>query len=233
MTASLRMFLLALLVLVVTSACGKSSMSPTPPTGQPLSVTPLDVQIGVNSTMAVEVSSGSNSLESSVVEGQVGVQRLNQIGTPSFWSLSGKAAGPFKVAFRDNGSEGQATGTIHDKAFVRLVPNEALSAGATQPCGGTYKVGQDIIFWVDAILGPGEARGQAILYMYDSQGQGFPGGTNGMGGPNQFTGSRFRSGLFVSRPMQIATVKVVLKGDGGYTDILTQASYPCQINVVP
>lgn len=218
----------------VLGGCTRNSLGPSPD-NQPLSVTPIDPQIGVNSGMAVEVSSGSANLQSVVLEGQVGVQRLTQSPTTSLWFLSGQAPGRFLVEFRDNSQTGRVSGTVHDKAFVRFVPNEALPPGASQPCGGTYRVGQDIIFWIDAVLGPGRTRGQVFLRLvYDLQGGTRPSyGGNGMGGPNQFTGPRFRTGIMVGGPVRITDVVAVLEGDGGYTDVLTQVSYPCQIDMEP
>ncbi|MDO8424029.1 MAG: hypothetical protein Q7S54_00270 [bacterium] len=238
---SLRSLVLALLVLVVTSACGKSLVGPTPPNSGSLSVTPIDVQIGLNSAMPVEVSSGSAGIQPIVLDGQVGVQRLTQSPTTSLWSLSGQAQGPFKVAFRDNGSEGQVSGTVHDTAFVRLVPNEALPPGTSQPCGGTYRAGQfmEKDFWVDAVLGPGrDGTSQwqvTVSFAFDPQGGGPTSGSSAQGGLRNQPGGRLRAtGAGAGTPGLVKGVDIFLTSNTqGNRETLAQVSVPCQLTFIP
>ena len=146
MTASLRSFVLALLVLVVTSACGKSPVDPTPP---PNGTANLTIKLTTSPIFGV---SGLEGLDVAITGPNSMSQKADGSGNSTFSNLAYgsytvTASGFGFVTQTQSAEVGQPAVTLSvsmprkdEIKITNINPPTGTSAGGTIKCGSTLHV---------------------------------------------------------------------------------------------
>ncbi len=146
MTASLRSFVLALLVLVVTSACGKSPVDPTPP---PNGTANLTIKLTTSPIFGV---SGLEGLDVAITGPNSMSQKADGSGNSTFSNLAYGSytvtVGGFGFVTQTQSAEvGQPAVTLsvsmprkEEIKITNINPPTGTSAGGTIKCGSTLHV---------------------------------------------------------------------------------------------